>query len=164
MNKIKILTAKPLAAAGALVFMILLGASTAAAQNAPQPYILTFDFLAGEFCEFPTRLTLEGKEKILFLPGNRVTVTSPGVVFTLTNLDDPSKTLTEVITGAIQLTFKDNGDTQVKLTGRNLYGFDPNDPPVLTIGNFSFTYDENFNVIQPLTGKGKRINVCEALN
>jgi hypothetical protein len=47
-------------------------------------------------------------------------------------------------------------------TGRNLLG-DPDAGLVIAIGDFSFVFDAKGNLIQPLTGEGQLIDVCEAL-
>jgi hypothetical protein len=35
---------------------------------------------------------------------------------------------------------------------------------VLAIGHFSFVFDSNGNLIQPLTGQGQLIDVCGLIN
>ena len=58
------------------------------------------------------------------------------------------------------------GDVTFQITGRNL-PFDPDEGVNLTIGNFSFVFDENGNLLQSFEqtdGKGQVIDVCELLS
>jgi hypothetical protein len=50
-----------------------------------------------------------------------------------------------------------------RITGRNL-PFDPVRGVNLTIGNFSFVFDAEGNLLQSFEGKGQVIDVCELLS
>ncbi len=113
-------------------------------------------------CDFPVRLEYSGKAKTLQLPGERFILTSPKLTATLTNLDTGEQERV-VITGAFHQTTLDNGDVVTKATGRNLLG-DPEAGFVVAVGNFSYVFDENGNLVQPLTGEGQLIDVCELLS
>lgn len=113
-------------------------------------------------CEFPVRLEYSGKAKTLQLPGERFIFTSPELTATLTNLDT-GKRETVVITGAFHQTTLENGDVVTEATGRNLLG-DPNAGFVIAVGNFSYVFDAEGNLVQPLTGEGQLIDVCELLS
>jgi hypothetical protein len=112
-------------------------------------------------CAFPVRLKYSGKAKTLQLPGRRFIFTSPELTATLTNVES-GKQETVVITGAFHQTTLENGDVVTEATGRNLLG-DPQAGFVVAVGNFSYVFDADGNLIQPLTGDGQLIDVCELL-
>jgi hypothetical protein len=112
-------------------------------------------------CDFPVWLEYSGKAKTLQLPGERFIFTSPELTAILTNLDT-GKQERVVITGAFHQTTLDNGDVVTQATGRNLLG-GPKAGFVIAVGNFSYTFDEEGNLIQALAGEGQLINVCELL-
>jgi hypothetical protein len=113
-------------------------------------------------CDFPVRLEYSGKAKTLQLPGERFIFTSPELTATLTNLDTREQE-TVVITGAFHRTTLENGDVVTEATGRNLLG-DPEAGFVIAIGNFSYVFDAEGNLIQPLAGEGQLIDVCTLLS
>ncbi len=84
------------------------------------------------------------------------------VATTLTNLDNPENQETLNITGAFHQTTLENGDVVTVATGRNLLG-DPEAGFVLAIGDFSFVFDKEGNLIQPLSGEGQLIDICALL-
>ena len=49
------------------------------------------------------------------------------------------------------------------MTGRN-FAIDPEAGTTVVIGRFSFVFDAEGNLIQPQTGTGQRIDVCELLS
>ena len=59
-------------------------------------------------------------------------------------------------------TVLENGDVETVVTGRNLL-FDPEAGFVLAIGRFSFVFGEEGTLMQPLSGTGQPIDVCEFL-
>src|SRR4051794_36123480 len=85
----------------------------------------TFDIPANAIapgeCPFNVRVVLNGKQKSISLPGNRFIVTSPGLRATITNLSNPSKSITLNITGVTHQSTQ-NGNTVFVVTGRNLQG------------------------------------------
>jgi hypothetical protein len=104
---------------------------------------------------------LSGKEQVPDLPGDRFIFTSPGLTATLTNLETGNQE-TLSITGAFHQTTLENGDVQTVATGRNLLG-DPEAGFVLAIGDFSFVFDKKGKLVQPLSGEGQLIDICELL-
>ena len=112
-------------------------------------------------CEFPFRLEFSGKGKTIELPGERVIFTSPGLEVTITNLDN-DKQATFNITGSVHQRTLENGDIVTVMTGRN-FAIDPEAGTTVVIGRFSFIFDAAGNLIQPQTGNGQRIDVCELL-
>ena len=80
----------------------------AAARGSPPvavsaSYDLPPDYFRPGACGFPIRVELSGKAGTIALPGGRFIFTSPGVTVTVTNLDDPTKLVTLVATGAFHL-------------------------------------------------------------
>ena len=114
-------------------------------------------------CAFNFRFEQNGKAATITLPGGRFIFTSPGLHATLTNLKDPTKSVTLNITGAFHQSTDQNGDTVTVVTGRNLLG-DPDAGFVLAIGSFSFKFDASGNLVQPLAGTGQLIKVCPLIS
>jgi hypothetical protein len=159
-----------------LLSAVLLGASSligvqlafAAGRGSPPTEVSTSLDLPANFvkpgsCDFPIRVESSGKAGTIMLPGNRFIFTSPGLEAVVTNLDDPSQVVTLRVTGAFHQSTEPNGDVVTVVTGRNLLG-DPEAGFVLAIGTFSFIFDSAGNLIQPLTGTGRLINVCELID
>jgi hypothetical protein len=133
---------------------------TNAAQSRPTDVDVSF---TGEgFCTFAVLFHFTGKTKTIELPGPRTIITAPKAVATLTNLDNQQQE-TFGITGAFHQETLTNGDLVTVVTGRNLL-FDPIAGLVLAIGRFSFVFDAQGNLIQPLQGKGQLIDVCDLLS
>jgi hypothetical protein len=109
-------------------------------------------------CDFDVEVSSSGLAGKIDLPGNRFIFTAPQLTATLTNLQN-GRSVTLSITGAFHQSTDQNGDIITVATGRNLLG-DPVAGFVLAIGDFSFVFDSNGNLIQPLTGQGQLIDVC----
>jgi hypothetical protein len=113
-------------------------------------------------CDFDVEVSFSGLAGEIDLPGNRFIFTAPQLTATLTNLDT-GRSVTVSITGAFHQSTDQNGDIITVATGRNLLG-DPVAGFVIAIGDFSFVFDSNGNLIQPLTGQGQLIDVCGLIN
>lgn len=113
-------------------------------------------------CDFPIRFEQNGKAKTLELPGGRFVVAFPGLAATLTNLQTGDQVRLN-ITGASHQSTLDNGDVVTVVTGRNLLG-DPEAGFVLAKGRFSFVFDKDGNLVQPLAGKGTLTDICGLLS
>jgi hypothetical protein len=114
-------------------------------------------------CEFPFSLEFSGKAKTIELPNGGFIFTSPGLDVTITNLEEPENQATFNITGSVHQSTSENGDVTTVLTGRN-FAIDPEAGTTVVIGTFSFIFDAEGNLIQPQTGTGQRIDVCELLS
>lgn len=118
-------------------------------------------------CTFPVLYEPSGRTKeidVPDLPGKERTITIfPASSYTLTNVNEEENTVTLNTTGSMHQTTLENGDVVTVVTGLNLLG-DPEAGFVLAKGNFSFVFDKNGNLIQPLEGKGELIDVCELLS
>jgi hypothetical protein len=114
-------------------------------------------------CEFPLRLEVNGKAKAIELPNGGFIFTSPGVDVTITNFDTPENQATFNITGSFhQTTDPVTGEVTTLARGRNLLS-DPEAGTVIAIGNFSFVFDAEGNLVQELEGEGQLIDVCALL-
>jgi hypothetical protein len=142
-----------------------------AQAGAPEDAGFTLEIQPGDFpgtCDFPVLLETSGKGKAIELPGKKKGVaeafifTSPGLDATLTNVNNPENQETYNITGSVTQTKLENGNVETVLTGRNL-AIDPEAGFVIAVGNFSFVFDAKGNLVQPLSGEGQLIDVCEAL-
>jgi hypothetical protein len=121
------------------------------------------DLPAGTVCsDFAVRLEENGTFKTLELPGDRLIMANPDLTATLTNLET-GKEVTLVITGAFHQTTDEDGNVVTKVTGLNIL-LDPEAGFVLAKGDFSFVFDAEGNLIQPLEGKGQLTDICELLS
>jgi hypothetical protein len=138
-----------------------------AAGSPPVETSFSFDIPANAIkpgaCAFPVNWSASGKAGTILLPGNRAIFTSPRFKVVVTNLDDPSKSVTLTVPGAFHQTNGQNGDIVTVVTGRNLLG-DPEAGMVLAIGTFSYVFNSSGELIQPLAGGGRLVNVCELID
>ena len=148
---------------GTLSSAICIGA-IAIAGIAQQPEIVDDSFIVDGFCDFPVLVELHGKSKTKFLSGGRILSTSPGLQATFTNVDEPEHQTSMGITGAFHQTLLANGDLELVATGRNLLvGFDTESRFLVTVGSFRTVIAPDGNVVEPLTGHGHEIDVCQLL-
>ena len=100
------------------------GASATAAPPSPVDQVETF--AAGEACAFPIEVAFEGKGGAIDLPNNPTfsgIATSPNLRVTVTNLSDPTKTVTVNATGAFRFVTLPDGGLEIVAGGHNfLYG------------------------------------------
>jgi hypothetical protein len=118
---------------------------------------------AGACGDFPVLVELDGKIKTIELPNGTTLYTGPGLNATITNLETGTSE-TFSITGQFRVLPLDEEGIQVtEATGRNLLT-DPEAGFVIASGNFSFAFNpETGELVQPLSGEGQLIDVCEAL-
>ena len=135
------------------------GAPTDVEPDDP-PFIITEEQFTGA-CSFPVAFEPTGKEKQIELPNGTLLITSPGLDVTLTNTETGTSE-TFNVTGAVRVLPPEEGIQVTEVTGRNLL-IDPDAGFVVASGNFSFAFDEEGNLVQPLEGEGRLIDVCEAL-
>ena len=126
--------------------------------GAPEPLDVEFEL---DVCGFPIDARIFGKEKFIAHPNGRLLIAAPSEAVTLTNVET-GKTTTLGITGMIQVTFLENGDAVLDLSGRSL--FERADGLFLTVGNWSATIDLSGNEAVPLNGTGRLIDVCALLS
>jgi hypothetical protein len=116
-------------------------------------------------CDFPLQLELSGKAKTIDLPDEVFALgsISPGLHVTITNLANPENQATFNITGSLFTKPPDSeGNVTTVARGRNLL-IDPVAGTVIAIGRFTFAFDAEGNLVQPLEGKGQLIDVCALL-
>jgi hypothetical protein len=94
--------------------------------GAPEPQTIDFvqqaNFIKPGACAFDVHVVSEsGKAKTITLSDNRFIFTSPGLSLTLTNLSDPTKSVTLSVTGAFHQS-QQNGNVVTVATGRNPAG------------------------------------------
>lgn len=125
------------------------------------------DFYA---CEFNISMSVAGKSGSIELPGGRFIYTSPTYSATFINLDsNPPREVTLSVTGVTKLSTNEQGDQIYQTRGRNVLG-DPGQTNqngyeglVLAIGNFSFIFDSEGHLIQPLKGDGTITKICDLI-
>jgi len=113
-------------------------------------------------CDFSYSLDLSGKGKTIELPDGSLILTSPGLDVTITNPAN-GKQATFNITGSVHQSTTEDGDVVTFLTGRN-FAIDPVAGTTVVIGRYSYVFDAEATLIQPQTGTGQRIDVCELLS
>jgi len=152
-----------------VILALVLAAPTVLAQSenggAPEPVSADFTVQPGApggSCDFPIRLEVSGKGKTITLPDGSRIITSPGLDVTITNLDNGEQTTFNITGSFHETTNPENGEVTTLVRGRNLL-FDPEAGTVIAIGNFSFVFDAEGNLVQPLEGKGQLIDVCALL-
>lgn len=137
-----------------------------AAQSTPVPIsgsvVWPANFVASGECSFDIEISFKGKAGQLSLPGGRTLLTSPGLKSTVTNLSNPTKSVTLNVTGAMHQTLQ-NGNIVTIATGRNLLG-DPLAGIVLAIGTYSYIFDASGKLVQPLLGTGQLVSICKLIS
>jgi hypothetical protein len=151
-----------LAVALALAVVVVLPKASSAAP--PEPYDVTFE--ATGFCDFPVLVETTGKSKTIALPDGSFLTTAPGQRVTLTNLEEPDKQASFVITGTVRQTELENGSTLVVARGRNNIGI-LGEGIFITIGRVEFIVTpiagSDFVDINILENQGRLIDVCPLL-
>jgi hypothetical protein len=153
-----------------VILALTMAAPTVLAQSdngvAPEDVSDTFTVNPGDIpgtCDFPMQLELSGKGKTITQPDGSRILTSPGLHVTVTNLDNAENQATFNITGTFhETTNLETGEVTTRVTGRNFL-FDPEAGTVIAIGNFSFVFNADGSLAQPLQGEGRLIDVCALL-
>ena len=124
----------------------------------PTPFTITQIFSG--FCSFDVLSQTIGKTGVIFLPGGDFLVTEPATFETLTNLSDPTKSVTLNITGPAVISPVQNGTITIHGLGRGVIG-GPSFGLHLLIGDHTVVIDANTGfLVQPPTGTGQDIDVC----
>jgi len=113
-------------------------------------------------CDFPMQLEVSGKGKTITLPDGSLILTSPGLKVTVTNLDTPENQARFGITGSFHQSTNETGQVTTLARGRSLL-FDPVAGTVIASGNFSYVFNSDGTLAQPLEGEGQLIDVCALL-
>ena len=130
--------------------------------GAPTAYAQEFSFVEGEVCKFPVSVALEGLSKQI-QAGDKTILTGPRSYAIVTNLADPSRTVSLNVPGSFQLTETAEGNTAYKIEGRNLLWGGTLPTLTLAIGRFTFTLDGDSAEVEPLAGAGQTIDVCQMI-
>jgi hypothetical protein len=112
-------------------------------------------------CDFPMQLEVSGKGKKITLPDGNLILTSPGLDVTVTNLDNGEQARFS-ITGSFHQSTNETGQVTTLARGRSLL-FDPEAGTVIASGNFSYVFNADGTLAQPLEGEGQLIDVCALL-
>jgi hypothetical protein len=143
---------------------VLLSTVCAAQSGPPTPPAPSSQILSASpsTCLFDVRLDFTGKVKFIPLPGNRAIAIFPGQFTTVTNVSN-GKSVTLNTTGLAHLTFTADGGLIGTGTGRNLVS-DPTIKLSFVVGNFSYAFDADNNLIQPFTLQGGEVtSICSLL-
>ena len=137
-------------------------AEVSLAGRGSQPGVVNQTFTLPGACGFDVQATVTGKEGVINLPSGGLII--HGAEYgTFTNLSDPTKSVTVHLPGAVHISFDQNGDTIYMATGRNGW-IDPSFGILLLVGNFTFVYDSNGNLIEGPTGNGQITSICDLIN
>jgi hypothetical protein len=120
-------------------------------------------FIFPGICGFDVQLSVTGRSSVINLPSGGLIITAPDVYGTLTNLSDPTKSVTLNFTGSVHISFDQNGDTIYMMTGRNQVE-DPSFGLLLLVGDFTLVVDSNGNLISGPTGNGQITNICTMID
>jgi len=146
--------------AGFLALALALVAARSASAAPPEPVDFAFTDRTG--CDFPVRVRVSGKTKLMELPGGRLISVNPGLRATLINKEEPTHQLSYAVTGAAHVTELQSGELFVVFTGRNIFS-DPSYGIILTMGRFTQVIDPQTGTATPPEGKGRVIDLCERL-
>ena len=146
--------------AGALTLALALVAASSASAAPPEPVHFAFTDRTG--CDFPVRVRVSGKTKLMELPGGRLISVNPGLRATLINKKKPTHRVSYSVTGAAHVTERPSGKLFVVFTGRNIFS-DPSYGIILTMGRFTQVIDPQSGEATPPKGKGRVIDVCARL-
>jgi hypothetical protein len=125
------------------------------------PFVLKKGAVFGN-CAFPVEVQFSGKGKQINLPDGSFIATSPGLKVTLTNTTNGNQE-TFSISGSFDVTTDSKtGNVTTVSRGTSLLG-DPEAGFIVATGNFSFVLDAKGKLVEPLSGEGQMIDVCEAL-
>jgi hypothetical protein len=142
----------------------LLAGTAYAGGTPPVDAGFSFDIPAGAVCDFPVNWTVTGKSSVITLPGDRLIITAPNQKAVVTNLAEPSNTVTLVITSTAHVSTDSNGDQIVIVTGRSLLADPVAKYMVLASGRFSFRPDPVTFALVDLSGHGQLVDVCAMID
>ena len=114
-------------------------------------------------CGFDVQGTIVGRQGVINLPSGGLIITAPAQYATFTNLSDSTKSVTVNLTGVFHVSFDQNGDTIYMVTGRNGLS-DRSFGILLLVGDFTFVYDSNGNLVQGPTGNGQITSICDLID
>jgi hypothetical protein len=144
---------------GVVLMTVLLAGAATAAQPIREPLLIEDDVLT--LCSFPVLLeVIANKEYVTFFEDGRLLVT--GKLFVrLTNLDDPSNSLTLNISGPAHIS-----ELSERYAGRGLFLLFPEDVGgpglVLTTGRVDVVRAED-GFVTNFSVKGNTVDICAAL-
>ena len=127
------------------------------------PGVIDQTFTLPGICGFDVQGTVTGRQGVISLPSGGFIVTGPAQSATFTNVSDPTRSVSVNLPGAFHISFDQNGDTIYMVTGRNGL-VDPSLGIVLLVGDFTFVYDSNGNLIEGPTGNGQITSICAMIN
>jgi len=133
------------------------------------PTPINFTVTISGFCSFDILAQGTGKAGVISLPDGGFIFTAPATSVTMTNLSDPTKSVTLSITGTVKNSpVQQNGTFTQTFRGRNGVSFGPSAPfPnqfFFLIGTWTIVIDANTGqVLQGPTGNGQMINMCDLL-
>jgi hypothetical protein len=153
-----------LATCFSLTACLILGSAWSAKGGGSPPTGVNFTETFSGICSFDIQVTTIGKEGVIFLPDGGLLINAPTTFATLTNLSNPSKSVTLNITGPAKFSPVQNSEVTGTLLGRGLF-IDPSVGLRLLIGEWTYVFDANTGaILQTPAGMGQNIDVCGLLN
>jgi hypothetical protein len=154
----------------ALGLTLAIGSAQSDTLVAPVPYNDYLAFDAGQVCDFPVEFSAGGELQEFVTKEGRYISMAPGVRNTITNLLDPTKTYSSLAGGQLRLSTVASADTLIETRGQVYYFSEESvsNPSAkglwLLDGSWQSAIDELGDPAQPLSGKGRRIDLCRLLH
>jgi hypothetical protein len=125
---------------------------------------LRFNPDASRSCGFPVYESFTGRQKLLELPGGRRLTLYPGLTGTFVNgITGASYTFSS--TGTFRENPLPNGGLEIVITGRGPVGLEENGAllTILISGRYTLVFGPDGSIVQPLSGVGGRVDLCDVL-
>jgi hypothetical protein len=153
----------------ALGLALAVGSAQSGTLVSPVPYNDYLVFEAGQVCDFPVEFSASGELQEFVTKEGRYISMAPGVGNTITNQLDPTKTYSSQAGGRLELWTLASADTLIETQGQVYYfseesASNPGGRGLwLLDGSWQAAIDEQGDPAQPLTGKGRRVDLCRLL-
>jgi hypothetical protein len=153
----------------ALGLALAMGSAHPGTLVAPLPYNDYLVFEAGQVCDFPIEFSAGGELQEFVTKEGRFISLAPGVANTITNLLDPAKTYSSRAGGELNVYAIASADTLIETRGQVYYFSEESasNPGAkglwLLDGAWQSAIDELGDPARPLTGNGRRIDLCRLL-
>lgn len=153
----------------ALGLALAVGSAQSGTLVAPVPFNDYLVFEAGQVCDFPVEFSASGALQEFVTKEGRFISMARGVGNTITNQLDPTKTYSSQAGGRLELWTLASADTLIETQGQVYYfseesASNPGGRGLwLLDGSWQAAIDEQGDPAQPLTGKGRRVDLCRLL-
>jgi hypothetical protein len=140
---------------------MIAGTASAASPNGVAPFHVMVDRVEKHACpDFAVHVEASGLEKIIVKPDGSLLIPHPGIIITLTNVEEPDNQVTLHNSFVLQEKPLPDGTTSEVILGRVLTG-----PGLkLRVGRTTYRYDSDTGkLIEKLSTQGQVIDLCAIL-